>query len=101
MRDVLHYLERVVLPYRPRAVVLFAGTNDISGPKPASARQVYEGYLAFVQRVQESLPESLIYFVGITPTLARWRYWPIAAEALSAQARRWPSYGQWLAAGTG
>ena len=81
MRDVLHYLERVVLPYRPRAVVLFAGTNDISGPKPASARQVYEGYLAFVQRVQESLPESLIYFVGITPTLARWRYWPIAAEA--------------------
>ncbi len=81
MGDVLYYLERVVFPYHPRAVVLFAGTNDISGPKPASARQVYDGYLAFVQRVQENLPKSLIYYVAITPTLARWKYWPIAAEA--------------------
>jgi len=81
MGDVLHYLERIVLPYQPRAVLLFAGTNDISGPKPATARQVYEGYLAFVHCVQETLPETIIYFVGITPTLARWNYWPIAAEA--------------------
>ena len=79
--DVVHYMERIVLPYRPRAVVLFAGTNDISGSKPASAHQVYDGYLAFVQRVQETLPEAIIYFVAITPTLARWKYWSIAAEA--------------------
>jgi lysophospholipase L1-like esterase len=79
--DVLHYVERIVLPYHPRAVVLFAGTNDISGSKPASAHQVYDGYLAFVQRVQETLPETIIYFVAITPTLARWKYWSIAAEA--------------------
>ena len=81
MPDVLHYLERILLPYHPRAVVLFAGTNDISGSKPASARQVYDGYLAFVRCVQESLPETIIYYVGITPTPSRWKYWSIAAEA--------------------
>jgi lysophospholipase L1-like esterase len=81
MPDVLHYLERIVLAYHPRAVVLFAGTNDISGSKPASAHQVYDGYLAFVQRVKETLPETIIYFVGITPTPSRWKYWSIAAEA--------------------
>jgi lysophospholipase L1-like esterase len=79
--DVLHYVERIVLPYHPRAVVLFAGTNDISGPKPASARQVFDGYLAIVRCIQENLPDTIIYFVAITPTLARWKYWHIAAEA--------------------
>jgi len=81
MPDVVYYVERIVLPYHPRAVVLFAGTNDISGSKPANARQVYDSYLAFVQCVQGSLPETIIYFVAITPTPARWKYWSIASDA--------------------
>jgi lysophospholipase L1-like esterase len=81
MQDVVHYVDRVVLPYRPRAVILFAGTNDISWPKPATAQKVHEGYLAFVQCVHSSLPEVPIYFVAITPVPARWRYWPIVQEA--------------------
>jgi hypothetical protein len=74
MQDVVHYAERIIYPYRPRAVVLFAGTNDISGPKPASAQQVFDGYLATVQRVRSKLPEVPIYFVAITPTPSRWKY---------------------------
>lgn len=81
MQDVVHYAERVVLPYHPRAVVLFAGTNDIAWPNPASAQQVYDGYLAFVRAIHSRLPETPIYFVGITPTPSRWRYWPIVQEA--------------------
>jgi lysophospholipase L1-like esterase len=80
MQDVVHYADRIVLPYRPRAVVLFTGTNDIAWPKPTSAQQVYEGYLAFVRCVHSILPETPIYFVAITPTPARWRYWPIVQE---------------------
>ncbi len=81
MQDVVHYAGRVVLPYHPRAVVLFAGTNDIAWPKPATAQQVYEGYLAFVQCVQAGLHETPIYFVSITPTPSRWEFWHIAQEA--------------------
>jgi lysophospholipase L1-like esterase len=81
IQDVLHYAERVVLPYRPRAVVLFAGTNDIAPPKPATAQHVYEGYLAFVQCVHAKLPETPIYYVAITPSASRWKLWHIAREA--------------------
>jgi lysophospholipase L1-like esterase len=81
MRDVVHYADRIVLPYRPRAVVLFAGTNDIAWPKPARAQQVYEDYLAFTQCVHLALAQTPVYFVAITPTPSRWRYWPIAQEA--------------------
>ncbi len=81
MQDVVHYADRVILPYQPRAVVLFAGTNDIAWPKPATAQQVYEGYLAFLQCIQAKLPETPIYFVAITPTPSRWEYWSVVQEA--------------------
>ncbi len=81
MADVVHYAERIVLPYRPKAVVLFAGTNDIAWPNPATARQVAEEYLAFVDCVHARLPEIPIYYIAITPTPARWKYWPIAQAA--------------------
>ncbi len=81
MCQVVHYASRVVVPYRPRAVVLFAGTNDISGPHPKTARQVSEGYLAFVRAVHADLPKTTIYYISITPAPSRWKYWPIVCEA--------------------
>ena len=62
-------------------MVLFAGTNDIAGPKPKTAQQVFDGYLAFVQAVRASLPETPIYYISITPTPSRWKLWPIVREA--------------------
>jgi hypothetical protein len=33
LTDVVYYSPRIVVAYRPRAVALFAGTNDIAGSK--------------------------------------------------------------------
>lgn len=79
--DVVRYVDRIVLPYQPRAVVLFAGTNDVAEPQPATAQQVFDGYLAFVERVHAALPATDIYYIPITPTPLRWKLWPIANEA--------------------
>ncbi len=81
MHQVAHYADRIVIPYRPRAVVLFAGTNDIAGSKPKTAQQVFDGYLAFVAKVHAALPETPIYYISITPTPSRWKYWHIVCEA--------------------
>ena len=81
MADVVHYAERIIRPSAPRAVVLFAGTNDIADPKPASARQVFDGYLAFVGAVQAALTGTPVYYISITPTPLRWKYWLIVREA--------------------
>ncbi len=81
MGDVVRYADRIILPYAPKAVVLFAGTNDISGRKPASAQQVADGFDAFTAKIWATLPDTLIFFVAITPSRARWALWPIASEA--------------------
>jgi hypothetical protein len=56
LRDVVYWAERAVIPYDPRAVVLFAGTNDLSGTKPKTSQEVFAGYLAFVRVIHASLP---------------------------------------------
>ncbi|MBK9924261.1 MAG: hypothetical protein IPP66_03125 [Anaerolineales bacterium] len=81
INDVLRYMDRIVTPYHPRAVVLFAGTNDIAPPTPATAQQVFDGYLAFVKHMQAALPDAPIYYVAITPSASRWKLWSIASEA--------------------
>jgi lysophospholipase L1-like esterase len=81
IRDVVQYAGRIVLPYHPRAVVLYAGTNDIAWPRPSTAQRVFKGYLAFVKLVHQALPGTPIYFVSISPAPSRWKYWPIVQEA--------------------
>jgi lysophospholipase L1-like esterase len=81
MNDVVYYAQRIVVAYRPRAVVLFAGTNDIAGSKPKTAQEVFAGYRAFVDVVHASLPDTPIYYISITPTPSRWKLWPIVQEA--------------------
>ena len=81
VNDVVYYAPRIVVAYRPRAVVLFVGTNDISGPKPKTAQEVYDGYRAFVEVVQAALPAMPIYYISITPAPSRWKLWPIVQEA--------------------
>ncbi len=81
LNDVVTYAPRIVVAYRPRAVVLFAGTNDIARSKPKTAQEVYDGYRAFVAVVHSALPDTPIYYVSITPTPSRWKLWPIVQEA--------------------
>jgi lysophospholipase L1-like esterase len=81
MNDVVYYAPRLVVAYRPRAVVLFAGTNDIAGTKPKTAQEVFDGYRAFVGVVHTALPDTPIYYISITPTPSRWKLWPIVQEA--------------------
>jgi len=68
--DVVHYAPRIVVPYKPRLVVFYAGDNDLNaGESPES---VLRDYRSFVELVWRSLPETRIAFVSIKPSGSRW-----------------------------
>ncbi len=77
--DVLHFVDRIVLPYKPKVIVFYAGDNDIAGKK--SAQRVLEDYRKFVMRVRGELPEVRFIFVTIKPSGQRWELWPEMHEA--------------------
>lgn len=67
--DSTFYVERIVAPYRPEMVVLYAGDNDLANGK--TPRQVFEDYKAFVGRVRRKLPAAKIAFISVKPSPAR------------------------------
>ena len=69
--DSLHFADRIILPYRPRTIVLYAGDNDIARGK--SPQRVLADYKALVAKVHAALPRTRIVFVPIKPSLARWK----------------------------
>lgn len=68
--DSVRYAQRIVTPYEPKMVVLFAGTNDIAAGK--SAETVFADYRAFLKKVREKLPTVPIVYISITPAPSRW-----------------------------
>ena len=67
LTDVLHFADRIVLPYAPRVIILNAGGNDLSSGK--SPEQVREACRAFVQKVGAALPQTKIIAVSLPPVL--------------------------------
>ena len=57
--DILHYMDQVVLPYAPRIIVYYCGSNDVNAGIPAS--EITLRYSTFVDRVHEKLPETRIF----------------------------------------
>jgi len=68
--DSLRYFDRIVLPYRPRLIVFYAGDNDIAAGK--SPQRVLADFKEFTRQVHDALPATRILFVSLRPTVARW-----------------------------
>lgn len=69
LSDSVLFADRIVTPYEPKMVVLFAGTNDIASGK--SADTVFADYQAFVAKVRAKLPTVRIAYIAITPAPSR------------------------------
>lgn len=68
--DSLFYVERIVVPRKPRVIVFYAGDNDIGAGK--TPEQVFADYEAFVAKVHEHLPATKVAYVAIKPSIKRW-----------------------------
>lgn len=66
MTDALHYIDRLVLPCAPRAVVLYEGDNDLHFGEPID--RIVDGCAHFAERLAEALPEARLYIVATKPS---------------------------------
>jgi lysophospholipase L1-like esterase len=69
--DSTRYVDRIVTPYHPKLIVMYAGDNDIAGHR--TPQQVLEDFRTFVEKVRQSQPEVPILYISIKPSLARWK----------------------------
>lgn len=70
IRDTTHFAGRILVPVAPRAIVLYAGDNDIANGR--TPEQVRDDVRDFVAVVREKLPKTKVYFIPVKPSPKRW-----------------------------
>ncbi len=69
IRDSTWYAYRIVIPYAPRQILIYAGDNDLfSGRTPLQLR---DDFRAFVKRVRRDLPGVRIAYISNKPSPSR------------------------------
>ncbi|MCM8543114.1 MAG: GDSL-type esterase/lipase family protein [Lentisphaeraceae bacterium] len=81
MNDLLHYSDRIVLKYKPRAVVIYEGDNDTAqGIHPL---QVKAKFLEFAAKLKKQNKDIRIYIITVKPSIKRLNIWD-KAEATNS-----------------
>jgi lysophospholipase L1-like esterase len=67
--DSTRYADRIVIPYKPRMVVFYAGDNDVEANH--TPQQIAGDFTAFERKVHAALPQTQIVFISIKPSIRR------------------------------
>ena len=71
IHDSVHWFDALVVPEDPRALVVFAGTNDLSGKEPRSPSWIASRFEALARLHKQRLPGVPLVYIAISPTPAR------------------------------
>lgn len=72
--EVLYYLDRSVLKYRPGKIVIYC-ENDMFGAKPKNPEQTRDDYARVLEKIRKAYPTVPVYYVGMKPSPSRWAKW--------------------------
>ena len=78
--EVLGVFERIVVPYKPCAIVYYCGDNDL-GTESTDSAAAAAGFIEFDRRVHDLWPDVRVLYIAIKPSLARWSNWPAMRRA--------------------
>jgi lysophospholipase L1-like esterase len=68
--DVNRYFDHIVAPYRPRAIVFYAGENEID--QGVSAEETIASFRWFMEQKRAALGDTPVYFMSLKPSRLRW-----------------------------
>jgi lysophospholipase L1-like esterase len=74
IQDSTYYAYRIVVPYRPRTVVFYAGDNDLAAGH--TTEQVVGDFQTFARKIRAALPETKLIYLAIKPSPSRWNLEP-------------------------
>ena len=79
LRDSTWYADRIIVPYAPRQILIYAGDNDLNAGR--TPQQLRADFIAFVERVRRDLPKAKIAYISNKPSPSRAQLLPVQREA--------------------
>jgi len=92
MEDASLFARELVVRYKPRLVLVYAGDNDLAEGR--TPMQVLESFARFANTVRSELPDTRIAFISVKPSPSREKLMPQIREtndAIAAYLRRLPN----------
>jgi lysophospholipase L1-like esterase len=71
LSDLIHFADRIIFPYAPRAIVIHAGGNeltDVPGNRRRTPDDALADFESLVALIQAQLPGVPIYFLTLRPS---------------------------------
>ena len=74
LEDLVFFFRKIVVPYRPKKIVVYSGENDIEVGQ--NAENVLADFKALVELRDRSLPGVPLIYISMKPSILRWAKWP-------------------------
>jgi lysophospholipase L1-like esterase len=68
--DIREYVDRVIVAYHPKTIVLYAGDNDIAHDK--TPEQTFADFKSVIDAIHAELKDVRVLALSIKPSVARW-----------------------------
>jgi lysophospholipase L1-like esterase len=79
--DNTAFIPQLIAPLQPRAIVFYAGDNDLAA-KGASAAKTADDFISFVASLDAALPTKVpIVYLSIKPSIKRWHLRQLQLDA--------------------
>lgn len=72
--DLLYYSDQLISQFKPKAVVIYEGDNDIGHGIPP--KEIIQKFHELIKKLHSENPSLRIYIISIKPSIARWKLWP-------------------------
>jgi lysophospholipase L1-like esterase len=70
--DLLFYIDRVVIPYKPAKIFIYEGDNDIATGENVKA--ILKESKKVRKIIAKKLPGVPVVFISVKPSIARWKF---------------------------
>jgi lysophospholipase L1-like esterase len=69
-RDLTPYIDRILVPYKPRKVVIYSGDNDLA--RGMTPEEVLADFKELIQVIHTKLPQAQVGVIAVKPSIRRW-----------------------------
>ncbi|MCC6288056.1 MAG: G-D-S-L family lipolytic protein [Chitinophagaceae bacterium] len=76
LSDLIRYVDDIVVPYKPKQVVIYCGENDIASSDTITAETVAQRFVTLFETIRKVYPKVQVDFISMKPSPSRERFLP-------------------------
>ena len=80
IKDVIYYAKDILLPYKPKQVIIYCGENDLASSDSITPDTVLNRFAPDVSTIRRR-PNAKVSYVSIKPSPSRYQLWSKMMEA--------------------